>query len=195
MPDFSKLAGLIPAIIQDAKTNRVLMLGFMNQEALRKTRDSGLVTFYSRSRKRLWTKGEESGNHLHVREIHEDCDQDTLLIRVRPGGPTCHKGTYSCFATDTSESLDFLLYLQDFLMKRREEMPEGSYTTSLFREGLNKIAQKVGEEAVEVIIASRDDDTTGFLEEVADLFYHLMVLLLEKGHDLQDVTSVLSRRH
>lgn len=195
MPDFSKLQGLMPAIIQDTRTNRVLMLGFMNEQALQQTRDTGLVTFYSRTRQKLWTKGEESGNHLHVVEIHEDCDQDTLLIRANPSGPTCHTGTYSCFASDTSESLDFLLYLQEFLRKRKEEMPEGSYTTRLFSEGINKIAQKVGEEAVELVIESKDSNGEKFLGEAADLIYHLIVLLLEKGYSLQDVMKVLESRH
>lgn len=195
MPDFSRLNGLIPAIIQDVLTNQVLMLGFMNEEALNKTKETGLVTFYSRSRKRLWTKGEESGNYLHVTEIHEDCDQDTLLIRARPDGPVCHTGSYSCFGIEPGRTLDFLVYLQDFLIKRRQELPEGSYTTSLFREGINQIAKKLGEEAVELVIASKDPDNDRFLNEAADLIYHLIVLLLEKGHSLQDVEDVLKTRH
>jgi len=195
MPDFTKLDGLVPAIIQDIRTNRVLMLGFMNEQAYKMTLDSGLVSFYSRSRKKLWTKGEESGNRLQVEEIHEDCDRDTLLIRVTPAGPTCHTGSYSCFASEKEESLDFLLYLEGFLKKRKQEMPEGSYTTRLFSEGINKIAQKVGEEAVELVIESKDSDGEKFLDEAADLVYHLMVLLLEKGYSLQDVIGVLQSRH
>ena len=195
MPDFSKLHGLIPAIIQDNLTGRVLMLGFMNEQAYQLTKEKGLVTFYSRSRQKLWTKGEESGNYLHVVEIHEDCDQDTLLVRANPDGPVCHTGSYSCFSSDRGECLDFLLYLQEFLRKRKEEMPEGSYTTRLFREGINKIAQKVGEEAVELVIEAKDSNGDRLLEEAADLVYHLIVLLLEKGYSLQDVTRVLESRH
>jgi phosphoribosyl-ATP pyrophosphohydrolase/phosphoribosyl-AMP cyclohydrolase len=195
MPDFSKLNGLIPAIIQDVRTNQVLMLGFMNEEALSKTRDTGLVTFYSRTRKKLWTKGEESGNYLHVKEIHEDCDQDTLLIMASPDGPVCHTGSYTCFGDLSDHTLGFLIYLQDFLKKRRQELPEGSYTTSLFRAGVNQIAKKLGEEAVELVIASKDPDDERFLNEAADLVYHLIVLLLEKGHSLQDVEEILKQRH
>ena len=195
MPDFEKLGGLIPAIIQDFQTNQVLMLGFMNEEAYARTRETGLVTFYSRTKKRLWTKGEESGNHLHVIEIIEDCDDDTLLIKAEPAGPVCHTGSYSCFGTDPGMSADFLLYLQDFLSKRKKEMPEGSYTSELFKMGINKIAQKVGEEAVELLIEAKDNDSEKFLGEAADLMYHLIVLLLEKGHTLQDVIEVLRKRH
>jgi phosphoribosyl-ATP pyrophosphohydrolase/phosphoribosyl-AMP cyclohydrolase len=195
MPDFSKLQGLVPAIIQDNRTSRVLMLGFMNAEAYRLTKEKGLVTFYSRSRQKLWTKGEESGNYLRVVEIHEDCDRDTLLIRANPDGPVCHTGSYSCFSSDKGECLDFLLYLQEFLKKRREEMPEGSYTSRLFSEGINRIAQKVGEEAVELVIEAKDSDGDKFLDEAADLMYHMIVLLLEKGYSLQDVIRVLESRH
>ena len=195
MPDFSKLNGLIPVIIQDNRTNQVLMLGFMNEEALKKTRETGLVTFYSRSRNRLWTKGEESGHFLHVAGIHEDCDQDTLLIRAIPDGPVCHTGSYSCFGEDRFATLDFLVYLQDFLEKRRQDLPEGSYTASLFRDGINQIAKKLGEEAVELVIASKDPDDDRFINEAADLIYHFIVLLLAKGKSLQDVAEVLRSRH
>ena len=191
------MQGLVPAIIQEHGTGRVLMLGFMNEEALRLTRETGLVTFWSRTRKKLWTKGEESGNKLHVKEIHEDCDGDTLLIRVRPDGPVCHTGSWSCFDTETDreEGADFLLYLQDLLADRKKKMPEDSYTAALFRQGLNRIAQKVGEEAVELVIEAKDDDRDRFLGEAADLVYHLLVLLLEKGLTLQDVVRVLKERH
>lgn len=195
MTDFSKLNGLIPVIIQDVRTNQVLMLGYMNEEALCKTRESRLVTFYSRSRKKLWTKGEESGNYLHVAGIYEDCDQDTLLIRARPDGPVCHTGSVSCFGTEPGDTFDFLGYLQEFLKERRQQMPEGSYTTSLFRAGINQIAKKLGEEAVELVIASKDQDNDRFLNEAADLVYHLLVLLLAKGNTLQDVEKVLKTRH
>lgn len=195
MADFSKLGGLIPAIIQEDRTGRILMLGFMNEEALKLTRETNLVTFWSRTRKKLWTKGKESGNKLHVKEIHEDCDGDTLLIRVRPDGPTCHTGSWSCFETDRGEGLDFLLFLEELLEDRKKEMPEDSYTAGLFRKGLNRIAQKVGEEAVELVIEAKDDDRDRFLGEAADLVYHLMVLLLEKGATLEDVAAVLKERH
>lgn len=152
MLDFDKMNGLIPAIIQDSETRKVLMLGFMNREAYDRTMESGKVTFYSRSKKRLWTKGEESGNFLRVVSVKADCDDDTLLIEVNPAGPVCHTGTDTCWGEKNEEPLMFLKLLQDFIDKRREEMPEGSYTTSLFREGINKIAQKVGEEAVETVI-------------------------------------------
>jgi len=195
MPDFSKLNGLIPVIIQDVRTNQVLMLAYMNEEAFNRTCETQLVTFYSRSRKKLWIKGEESGNYLHVADMFEDCDKDTLLIRVRPDGPACHTGSYSCFGSETGNTLDFLVYLQDFLRKRKDELPEGSYTTSLFVAGINQIAKKLGEEAVELVIASKDPDNQRFLNEAADLVYHLIVLLLAKNHSLQDVEQVLKTRH
>ena len=155
--DFEKLNGLIPAIIQDAKTNKVLMLGFMNEEALERTRKEGQVTFFSRTKNRLWTKGEESGNFLHVKSITEDCDKDTLLIKVHPAGPVCHTGKDTCFEEENKAGLEFIGALQELIDKRKEEMPEGSYTTSLFEKGINKIAQKVGEEAVELVIESMDN--------------------------------------
>lgn len=195
--DFSKdSAGLVPAIIQDADTNVVLMLGYMNQEALDKTKAEGLVTFYSRSRQALWTKGETSGNFLHVVSIAEDCDHDTLLIKVHPDGPVCHTGTDTCWA-ETNEANDvmFLKELQDFIDKRHQEMPEGSYTTSLFKKGTNKIAKKLGEEAVECVIGATAGDDENFIYESADVLYHLIVLLAHKGYRIEDVARELKSRH
>jgi phosphoribosyl-ATP pyrophosphohydrolase/phosphoribosyl-AMP cyclohydrolase len=198
--DFKKLDGLIPAIIQDARTSTVLMLGFMSSEALEKTRKEGKVTFYSRTKNRLWTKGEESGNFLHVVDILEDCDQDTLLIKARPAGPVCHTGQDTCFnevngMKQDPEGIGFIAELQELILERKKEMPEGSYTTSLFNEGINKIAQKVGEEAVELLIEAKDENDSLFLNEAADLLYHLLVLLAAKGKAVQDVVSVLEQRH
>lgn len=194
--DFSKLNGLIPAIIQDNTTNVVLMLGFMNEEALAKTEETGQVTFFSRSKNRLWTKGEESGNFLNVVSITSDCDDDTLLIKVNPVGPVCHTGADTCWNEVNEESdLMFLEYLQDFIDKRKQEMPEGSYTTSLFRAGTRKIAQKVGEEAVETIIGAMANDDENFLYEGADLLYHLIVLLAHKGYRIEDLARELKKRH
>ncbi len=193
--DFTKLNGLIPAIIQDADTLRVLMLGFMNEEAFEKTRAEGQVTFYSRTRDRLWTKGEESGNFLNVKEILEDCDRDTLLIKVTPVGPVCHTGSDTCFDETNRSEAGFLNILQALIQQRKEEMPENSYTTRLFQEGINRIAQKVGEEAVELVIESKDSDDHLFLNEAADLVYHLMVLLAAKGYGIGDVERVLEQRH
>ena len=193
--DFEKLGGLIPAIIQDEKTNKVLMLGFMNSEAFEKTTKDGRVTFYSRTKERLWTKGEESGNFLDVVEIIEDCDKDTLLIKVNPVGPVCHTGTDTCFKETNSLGTVFLNELQGLIQQRKEQMPEGSYTTSLFSDGINKIAQKVGEEAVELVIESKDDNDDLFLNEAADLVYHLLVLLTAKGQDITKVVKVLEERH
>lgn len=192
--------GLLPAIIQDARTGTVLMLGFMNSEALDRTREEGKVTFFSRTKNRLWTKGEESGNFLHVVEILEDCDRDTLLIKANPVGPVCHTGSDTCFDeenrhTDDPGGVAFLAQLQELIHKRKKEMPAGSYTTSLFNEGINKIAQKVGEEAVELIIEAKDNNDELFRNEAADLLYHLLVLLSAKGMDLGDVVSVLEQRH
>ncbi len=198
--DFKKLNGLIPAIIQDASTDTVLMLGFMNAEALEKTREEGKVTFFSRTKNRLWTKGEESGNFLNVVEIFEDCDQDTLLIKVNPVGPVCHTGSDTCFNEKNKVSLDpegisFISQLQQLIHTRKEEMPKGSYTTSLFEAGINKIAQKVGEEAVELVIEAKDNNDELFLNEAADLLYHLLVLLTAKGKDIAEVSAVLEKRH
>jgi phosphoribosyl-ATP pyrophosphohydrolase/phosphoribosyl-AMP cyclohydrolase len=193
--DFEKLNGIIPAIIQDSQTDKVLMLGFMNPEALEKTKKEGKVTFFSRTKQRLWTKGEESGNFLHVEEIMEDCDNDTLLIRVRPEGPVCHTGNDTCFNQVNQGSLAFLSRLQVLIHQRREEMPENSYTTSLFEAGINKIAQKVGEEAVELIIEAKDTNDDLLLGEAADLVYHLMVLLSARGYGMNDVAGLLEQRH
>lgn len=196
VPDFSKLNGLIPAIIQDNTTLKVLMLGFMNEEALRMTGETGRVTFYSRTKQRLWTKGEESGNFLDVTEILTDCDNDTLLIKVNPAGPVCHTGSDTCWDETNEESdLLFLEYLQDLVDQRKKEMPEGSYTTTLFREGTRKIAQKVGEEAVETIIGAMAGDDDNFIYEGADLLYHLIVLLAQKGYRIEDLAAELKRRH
>lgn len=194
--DYSKLNGLIPAIIQDNTTNVVLMLGFMNEEALAKTEESGQVTFFSRSKNRLWTKGEESGNFLNVVSIASDCDNDTLLIKVNPVGPVCHTGDDTCWGETNEESdIQFLEYLQDFIDQRKEVMPEGSYTTSLFQKGTRKITQKVGEEAVETIIGAMANDDENFLYEGADLLYHLIVLLTHKGYRIEDLARELKKRH
>ena len=194
--DFSKLNGLIPAIIQDNTTNVVLMLGFMNEEALAKTEETGQVTFFSRSKNRLWTKGEESGNFLNVVSIASDCDNDTLLIKVNPVGPVCHTGDDTCWGEVNAESdLQFLEYLQDFIDQRKVEMPEGSYTTSLFQKGTRKITQKVGEEAVETIIGAMANDDENFIYEGADLLYHLIVLLTHKGYRIEDLARELKKRH
>ncbi len=191
--DYNKLNGLIPAIIQDYKTREVLMLGFMNEEAFKKTKKENRVTFYSRSRMGLWTKGETSGNYLNVKEIIPDCDNDTLLILAQPTGPVCHTGSKTCFG-DQKQTFD-LNYLQQVIDQRRDEMPEGSYTTKLFSKGINKIAQKVGEEAVELVIESKDDNDDLFLNEAADLVYHLQVLLSAKGFEIKDVIKILMMRH
>lgn len=197
MLDFTKdSAGLIPAIIQDADTGKVLMLGYMNQEALDKTKAENLVTFYSRSRNTLWTKGETSGNFLHVVSIAEDCDHDTLLIKAHPDGPVCHTGTDTCWGeTNEAEDVMFLKELQDFIDKRHQEMPEGSYTTSLFKKGTNKIAKKFGEEAVECVIGATSGDDENFIYESADVLYHLIVLLTHKGYRIEDVARELRSRH
>jgi phosphoribosyl-ATP pyrophosphohydrolase/phosphoribosyl-AMP cyclohydrolase len=191
--DFDKGNGLIPAIVQDAATHKVLMLGYMNAEALAETRRQGKVTFYSRSKGRLWTKGETSGNFLHLREILMDCDGDTLLIKAVPAGPVCHLGTATCFAEETSKG--FMYHLEDVIASRKEKPAEGSYTSSLFAKGIKAIAQKVGEEATELIIEAMDDDRERLLNEAADLVYHLIVLLREKGVTFEGVEEVLSSRN
>ncbi len=194
--DFEKSGGLVPAIIQDANTRQVLMLGYMNQEALEKTQSTGLVTFYSRSRQTLWTKGETSGNNLKFVDIKVDCDNDTLLVRAIPTGPVCHTGTDTCWSeTNTANPLLFLTQLQDFIEKRHEEMPEGSYTTSLFRDGLNRMAQKVGEEALELVIEATNGTNDRMIYEGADMLYHLIVLLTSKGMRIEDLASELRTRH
>ncbi len=195
--NFSKLGnGLVPAIIQDNTTNKVLMLGFMNEEAYEKTKKERKVTFYSRTKERLWTKGEESGNFLNVVSMAVDCDDDTLLIKVNPVGPVCHKGTDTCWEEENKQDdVMFLKTLQDFIDKRKEEMPEGSYTTHLFTKGIRKITQKVGEEAIETVIGAMANDDENFLYEGADLLYHLIVLLTHKGYRIEDLARELKSRH
>jgi phosphoribosyl-ATP pyrophosphohydrolase/phosphoribosyl-AMP cyclohydrolase len=194
--DFDKMGGLLPAIIQDAVTGKVLMLGFMNKEAYEKTVETKLVTFWSRSRKTLWTKGETSGNFLHLVSIKADCDKDTLLIEAHPDGPVCHLGTDTCWAEEnTLNPILFLSELQDFINRRHEEMPENSYTTSLFRKGVNKMAQKVGEEAVETVIEATNGSKENFVYEASDLIYHLIVLLTSKGLRIEDIAAELAKRH
>lgn len=194
--DFDKMGGLVPAIIQDDKTKNVLMLGYMNQEAYDKTVETGKVTFYSRTKQRLWTKGEESGNFLNVVSIKNDCDQDTLLIRVNPVGPVCHTGTDTCWGEENRMNpLLFLSELQDFIEKRHREMPEGSYTTSLFKDGLNRMAQKVGEEALEAVIEAVNGTDERLIYEGSDMIYHLIVLLTAKGLRIEDMAQELMVRH
>ena len=194
--DFNKCGGLVPAIIQDAQTKTVLMLGYMNEESLRKTQETGLVTFFSRSRQCLWTKGETSGNYLHVVSIKSDCDNDTLLIQANPDGPTCHTGTDTCWGEENKPNpLLFLSELSDFIEKRHEEMPEGSYTTSLFKDGLNRMAQKVGEEALELVIEATNGTNDRLIYEGSDMLYHLIVLLTSKGLRIEDMARELMERH
>ncbi|GAB6012628.1 bifunctional phosphoribosyl-AMP cyclohydrolase/phosphoribosyl-ATP diphosphatase HisIE [Viscerimonas tarda] len=193
--DFEKTGGLIPAIIQDDYTGKVLMLGYMNEESLAKTKETGKVTFYSRTKQRLWTKGEESGNFLHVVSIKDDCDHDTLLIKVNPAGPVCHTGADTCFEETNKEDILFLKYLQTFIEKRYKEMPEGSYTTSLFESGVNRMAQKVGEEAIESVIEACNGADERLVYEAADMIYHLIVLLTSKGLSIEDLARELEKRH
>ena len=193
--DFEKMGGLIPAIIQDAVTRNVLMLGFMNKEAYEKTIETGKVTFWSRTRNTLWTKGETSGNFLNVVSIQDDCDHDTLLIKANPVGPVCHTGAATCFEDSNEMGVLFLSMLQDFIDKRFKEMPEGSYTTSLFQSGVNRMAQKVGEEAVETVIEATNGTDGRMLYEASDLIYHLIVLLTSKGYRIEDIAEALEQRH
>ena len=194
--NFDKMNGFVPAIIQDATTRKVLMLGFMNKEAYEKTVETGKVTFYSRTKERLWTKGEQSGNFLNVVSIQNDCDQDTLLIQVHPTGPVCHTGTDTCWGEkNEANPLLFLSELQDFIEKRYQEMPEGSYTTSLFKDGLNRMAQKVGEEALEAVIEAVNGSNERLIYEGSDMLYHLIVLLTAKGMRIEDMASELQQRH
>lgn len=194
--DFEKMNGLVPAIIQDNTTRNVLMLGYMNCEAYEKTLATGKVTFWSRSRNCLWTKGETSGNFLNLVDIKVDCDNDTLLVRVNPTGPACHLGTDTCWGeTNDANPLLFLTELQDFINKRHEEMPEGSYTTSLFKDGLNRMAQKVGEEALEAVIEATNGTNDRLIYEASDMFYHLIVLLTSKGLRIEDIAKELKERH
>ena len=195
--DFNKnSAGLVPAIVQDANTKNVLMLGYMNQEAFEKTQETQKVTFFSRTKQRLWTKGEESGNFLNVVDIQIDCDNDTLLVKVNPVGPTCHKGTDTCWAEENVQGYGFLSTLEGVIESRKndQENPD-SYVASLFRKGINKIAQKVGEEAVETVIEAKDDNEELFLNESADLLFHYLILLQAKGYTLDDIAQVLEKRH
>ncbi|MBO7112919.1 MAG: bifunctional phosphoribosyl-AMP cyclohydrolase/phosphoribosyl-ATP diphosphatase HisIE [Bacteroidaceae bacterium] len=193
--NFEKMGGLVPAIVQDNVTRKVLMLGYMNKEAYNKTVETGKVTFWSRTRNCLWTKGETSGNFLNVKEILLDCDQDTLLIKARPDGPVCHTGADTCWNEENSVDLNFLSYLQDFIDRRHKEMPEGSYTTSLFKSGVNRMAQKVGEEAVETVIEATNGTDDRLIYEASDLIYHLIVLLTSKGHRIEELAAELVKRH
>lgn len=194
--DFKKMNGLVPAIIQDSKSQKVLMLGFMNEEAYKKTVETGKVTFFSRTRNTLWTKGETSGNFLNVVDIKLDCDKDTLLIQVNPVGPVCHTGADTCWNEKNEVNpLLFLTYLQDFIEKRHEEMPEGSYTTSLFKDGINRMAQKVGEEALEAVIEATNGTNERLVYEGSDFLYHLIVLLTAKGLRIEDLAKELQVRH
>ncbi len=193
--DYEKYAdGLVPAVVQDYKTQKVLMLGFMNDEALKKTEQSGLVTFYSRSKKRLWTKGEESGNHLQLRQMLIDCDNDSILIKAEPTGPVCHTGADTCWS-EKNHNEDFLYYLEEIIALRKTSDDEKSYVRQLFGKGLNKIAQKVGEEAVELVIEAKDVNRQLFLNEAADLLFHFLILLQAKQSRLDDVINILKERH
>jgi phosphoribosyl-ATP pyrophosphohydrolase/phosphoribosyl-AMP cyclohydrolase len=193
--DFAKYSdGLVPAIVQDYNTHKVLMLGFMNEAALLQTEQTGKVTFYSRSKKRLWTKGEESGNFLELKSIASDCDHDTLLVKAHPTGPVCHTGADTCWS-EPNDTGNFLLYLEEIIRLRKQVSPDESYVASLFAKGINKIAQKVGEEAVELVIEAKDNNDELFLNEAADLLFHYLLLLNAKGHNLQNVMDILQKRH
>ena len=193
--DYNKTGGLIPAIIQDVETSKVLMLGYMNKESLNKTIEINKVTFFSRTKNRLWTKGEESGNFLEVVSITPDCDNDTLLIKVNPVGPVCHTGTDTCFKEKNEEPIMFLKSLQNFINKRYQELPENSYTTSLFNSGVNRMAQKVGEEAIESVIEACNGTDERLIYESADMIYHLIVLLTSKGLSIENLADELNKRH
>ncbi len=193
--NFIKVGGLVPTVVQDAFSKEVLMLGYMNEEAVEKTVKSGKVTFFSRTRQRLWTKGESSGNYLLVKEMKLDCDRDTLLIKADPVGPVCHKGTDTCFGEENKSKTAFIDKLRATIKDRKQNPTDKSYTTSLFAKGINKVAQKVGEEAVEIVIEAKDDNKELFLGEAADLLYHYLVLLEAKGYELDEVMDVLIHRH
>lgn len=193
--NFEKNDGLVPAIVQDAESKKVLMLGYMNAESIEKTWETGKTTFFSRSKQRLWTKGETSGNFLNLKEILIDCDSDTLLVYVNPVGPACHKGDDTCFNEDNQDNTGFLNHLTQVIKERRTNDSDKSYTASLFRKGINKMAQKVGEEAVELVIEAKDDNEELFLNEGADLLFHYMILLEAKGYSLHDIIEVLKSRH
>lgn len=192
-PDFSK--GLLPAIVQDDLTGQVLMLGYMNEASYKKTIETNQVTFFSRSRNELWTKGETSGNYLILKSIKVDCDHDTLLVKAVPQGPTCHEGTDTCWGEDNADQFGFIHFLENLIQDRKANPVEGSYTNHLFNKGLNKIAQKVGEEAVEIVIEAKDNNDDLFKGEAADLLFHFLVLLVEKNIPLNDVIEVLKKRH
>jgi phosphoribosyl-ATP pyrophosphohydrolase/phosphoribosyl-AMP cyclohydrolase len=192
---YDAITGLVPAIIQDAQTKNVLMLGYMNQEAYEKTLTSQRVTFFSRSKQRLWTKGEESGNFLQLVDIKNDCDDDTLLISVNPKGPTCHKGSDTCWNAENDQRFGFLSTLEKVIKDRKVNPTDDSYVASLFKKGINKIAQKVGEEAVEVVIEAKDTNEQLFLDEAADLLFHYLILLQAKGYVFNDIVNVLKDRH
>ncbi|WP_294141942.1 bifunctional phosphoribosyl-AMP cyclohydrolase/phosphoribosyl-ATP diphosphatase HisIE [uncultured Sanguibacteroides sp.] len=187
-------SGLIPAIIQDVNTRVVLMQGYMDEISVRRSLETGKVCFFSRSRQCLWTKGEESGHFLYLQDILVDCDGDSLLVKVKPEGPTCHTGQDTCWGEENGSD-NFLLYLEHFLQKRKNDSPEDSYTAKLISKGINKVAQKVGEEAVELVIEAKDENRELFLNEAADLLYHYLVLLMAKGYELEDVINVLKKRH
>jgi phosphoribosyl-ATP pyrophosphohydrolase/phosphoribosyl-AMP cyclohydrolase len=191
--DFAKGNGLIPVVIQDNNTLRVLMLGYMNEDAFKKTLEEKKVTFFSRSKNRLWTKGETSGNYLYAEEISADCDNDSILIKATPAGPTCHTGSTSCFGDETAKG--FIYELEHIINQRINNNTEKSYTNKLYKKGINKVAQKVGEEAVELVIEAKDDNIELFRNEAADLFYHLLILLKAKGVNLQSIEEVLKERH
>lgn len=192
--NFEKLGGLIPAVVVDSQTSQVLMVGFMNNEAFAKTIETKRVTFFSRSRKALWTKGETSGNFLNLVDIKKDCDKDSLLIFAKPVGPTCHTGDYSCFGVEKT-NINFLNQLSELIKDRKKNLPEKSYTTKLFKEGANRIIQKVGEEAIETVIAAKNRDKNEIVNETADLLYHLLVMLAEQEIEFEDVVTKLVERH
>ncbi len=193
--NYEKLGGLIPSIVIDINTRCVLMLGFMNEEALTKSIESKRVTFFSRSKNRLWVKGETSGNYLNLIDIKIDCDNDSLLVYAEPVGPTCHTGEYSCFGKDIKKNNDFIHELFSLLKTRKKDLPDNSYTTSLFKKGINQIAQKVGEEAVETVIAAKNNDRNELINETSDLVYHLFVLLIEQGIEFDEIVDCLKNRH
>jgi phosphoribosyl-ATP pyrophosphohydrolase/phosphoribosyl-AMP cyclohydrolase len=193
--DFEKGDGLVPAIVQDVNTGKVLMLGYMNEEALLKSQETGKVTFYSRTKRRLWTKGETSGNFLEIMDIQVDCDRDTLLVYAKPYGPVCHKGDDTCFADTNRSRTYFIDRLRAIIKDRKNHPSDSSYTASLFEKGINKVAQKVGEEAVEIVIEAKDDNKELFMGEAADLLFHYLVLLEAKGYELDEVMEVLMQRH
>ncbi|MCU7493964.1 MAG: bifunctional phosphoribosyl-AMP cyclohydrolase/phosphoribosyl-ATP diphosphatase HisIE [Ignavibacteria bacterium] len=193
--DFNKMGGLIPAVVTDNSNGEVLMLGFMNREALEKTIETGLVTFFSRTKERLWTKGETSGNYLKLVSMFQDCDNDSLLIKAVPEGNTCHTGAYSCFFEEKPASISFLNDLFALIKDRKEKLPEGSYTTKLFKRGTNRIIQKVGEEAIETVIAAKNRDKNEIMNETADLIYHMFVMLAEQEIEFTDIVKTLEMRH